>query len=34
LLTVERKLFVELLKNEKTQQRIQHTLVTGKPLRN
>ena len=34
LLTVERKLFVELLKNEKTQQRIQHTLATGKPLRN
>ena len=25
---------VELLKNEKTQQRIQHTLATGKPLRN
>jgi 3-hydroxyacyl-CoA dehydrogenase len=34
LLTVERKLFVELLKNEKTQQRIQHMLETGKPLRN
>ncbi len=34
LLTVERKLFVELLKSEKTQQRIQHTLDTGKPLRN
>jgi 3-hydroxyacyl-CoA dehydrogenase len=34
LLTVERKLFVELLKTEKTQQRIQHTLETGKPLRN
>ena len=34
LLTVERKRFVELLKNEKTQQRIQHTLDTGKPLRN
>lgn len=34
LLTVERKLFVELLKTEKTQQRIQHTLDTGKPLRN
>ncbi len=34
LLTVERKLFVELLKNEKTRQRIQHTLETGKPLRN
>jgi 3-hydroxyacyl-CoA dehydrogenase len=34
LLTVERKLFVDLLKNEKTQQRIQHMLETGKPLRN
>lgn len=34
LLTVERKLFVELLKTEKTQQRIQHLLETGKPLRN
>ena len=34
LLSVERKLFVELLKNEKTQQRIRHTLETGKPLRN
>ncbi|WP_300456076.1 3-hydroxyacyl-CoA dehydrogenase/enoyl-CoA hydratase family protein [Accumulibacter sp.] len=34
LLTVERKLFVELLKNPKTQQRIQHMLDTGKPLRN
>jgi 3-hydroxyacyl-CoA dehydrogenase len=34
LLTVERKLFVELLKTEKTQQRIQHMLETGKPLRN
>ena len=34
LLTVERKLFVELLKTEKTRQRIQHTLETGKPLRN
>ncbi len=34
LLTVERKLFIELLKTEKTQQRIQHTLETGKPLRN
>ncbi|WP_301103086.1 3-hydroxyacyl-CoA dehydrogenase/enoyl-CoA hydratase family protein [Propionivibrio sp.] len=34
LLTVERKLFVELLKNEKTRQRIQYTLETGKPLRN
>ena len=34
LLSVERQLFVELLKNEKTQQRIRHTLETGKPLRN
>ena len=34
LLTVERKLFVELLQNPKTQQRIQHMLETGKPLRN
>jgi 3-hydroxyacyl-CoA dehydrogenase len=34
LLTVERKLFVELLKNEKTQQRIVAMLETGKPLRN
>ena len=34
LLAVERRLFVELLKNEKTQQRIAHTLATGKPLRN
>ena len=34
LLTVERKLFVELLKTEKTRLRIQHMLETGKPLRN
>jgi len=34
LLTVERKLFLALLKTEKTRQRIQHTLDTGKPLRN
>jgi 3-hydroxyacyl-CoA dehydrogenase len=34
LLGVERKLFVDLLRNEKTQQRIAHTLETGKPLRN
>ncbi|MDO8932572.1 MAG: 3-hydroxyacyl-CoA dehydrogenase/enoyl-CoA hydratase family protein [Rhodocyclaceae bacterium] len=34
LLTVERKLFVELLKNGQTQQRIAHMLETGKPLRN
>jgi 3-hydroxyacyl-CoA dehydrogenase len=34
LLDVERAQFVELLKSEKTQQRIAHTLSTGKPLRN
>ena len=34
LLTVERKLFFELLKTEKTQARIAHMLETGKPLRN
>ena len=34
LLTVERKLFVDLLKNPETQARIQHLLDTGKPLRN
>mgnify|MGYP000694546849 CR=1 FL=1 len=34
LLDVERALFVELLKTEKTQQRIVHMLETGKPLRN
>jgi 3-hydroxyacyl-CoA dehydrogenase len=34
LLTVERKLFINLLKNEKTQQRIVYTLENGKPLRN
>lgn len=34
LLSVERKLFIDLLKTEKTQQRIQHMLETGKPLRN
>jgi 3-hydroxyacyl-CoA dehydrogenase len=34
ILDVERALFVELLKNEKTQQRIAHLLETGKPLRN
>lgn len=32
LLTVERRLFVELLKNPQTQARIQHMLETGKPL--
>jgi 3-hydroxyacyl-CoA dehydrogenase len=34
LLTVERRLFVELLKTPETQARIQHMLDTGKPLRN
>ena len=34
LLTVERRLFVELLKTPETQARIQHMLETGKPLRN
>jgi len=34
ILDVERALFVELLKSEKTQQRIVHMLETGKPLRN
>ncbi len=34
ILEVERAQFVELLKTEKTQQRIAHMLETGKPLRN
>jgi 3-hydroxyacyl-CoA dehydrogenase len=34
MLAVERRAFVELALLEKTQQRIQHTLATGKPLRN
>jgi 3-hydroxyacyl-CoA dehydrogenase len=34
ILDVERAQFVDLLKNEKTQQRIAHMLETGKPLRN
>jgi len=34
LLAVERRLFVELLQQPKTQQRIAHMLETGKPLRN
>jgi 3-hydroxyacyl-CoA dehydrogenase len=34
LLEVERALFMDLLKTEKTQQRIVHMLETGKPLRN
>jgi 3-hydroxyacyl-CoA dehydrogenase len=34
LLTLERKAFMALIKNEKTLNRVQHTLETGKPLRN
>jgi 3-hydroxyacyl-CoA dehydrogenase len=34
LLTVERRLFVDLLQDPLTQARIRHTLETGKPLRN
>ena len=34
LITVERQLFVELLKTPETQARIKHMLETGKPLRN
>ena len=32
--TLERKHFVELAQQEKTQARIAHMLKTGKPLRN
>jgi 3-hydroxyacyl-CoA dehydrogenase len=31
---LERREFMNLLRNEKTQARIAHTLATGKPLRN
>jgi 3-hydroxyacyl-CoA dehydrogenase len=34
ILTLERETFIELLKQEKTQARIEHMLKTGKPLRN
>jgi 3-hydroxyacyl-CoA dehydrogenase len=34
ILTLERKTFMELLRQEKTQARIEHMLKTGKPLRN
>ncbi len=34
LLKLERDFFIELISTEKTQQRIAHTLKTGKPLRN
>ncbi len=34
LITLERRLFIELLKTPETQARIKHMLETGKPLRN
>jgi 3-hydroxyacyl-CoA dehydrogenase len=34
VLALERRHFLALLKNPKTQERISHTLATGKPLRN
>ncbi len=34
LLAVERRMFVELTKTEKTQARVKNMLETGKPLRN
>ena len=34
ILDLERRTFVELLKNAKTQERIQGMLATGKPVRN
>jgi 3-hydroxyacyl-CoA dehydrogenase len=34
LIELERREFMNLLRNEKTQARIAHTLATGKPLRN
>ena len=34
LLDLERREFMALLQNDKTQARIAHTLTTGKPLRN
>ena len=34
LLELERAEFMALLRNAKTQERISHTLKTGKPLRN
>lgn len=34
ILTLERQVFIELLKNDKTVARIEHMLKTGKPLRN
>ena len=34
VLSLERKAFIDFLKEEKTQKRIEHMLKTGKPLRN
>jgi 3-hydroxyacyl-CoA dehydrogenase len=34
ILTLEREVFMDLLKEEKTLARIDHMLTTGKPLRN
>jgi len=34
LLDLERREFMTLLNNPKTQERVAHTLKTGKPLRN
>jgi 3-hydroxyacyl-CoA dehydrogenase len=34
MLALERKAFIDFLKNEKTLARIDHMLKTGKPLRN
>ena len=34
ILTLERKAFIDFLKQEKAQARIEHMLKTGKPLRN
>jgi len=34
LLDLERRHFMELLATQKTQERIEHMLKTGKPLRN
>jgi 3-hydroxyacyl-CoA dehydrogenase len=34
ILTLERKAFIDFLKEEKTMARIEHMLQTGKPLRN
>jgi len=34
VLDLERKAFLELIATQKTQERIEYTLKTGKPLRN